>query len=96
MYAPRVFISMLGTLVVFAVATYFLTNSFWTTLIETAICAVLLQIGYFIGVLYLVWKERKAREALLNEAKAAAPIAEEKSVGGLPATSLKRSEPFNP
>lgn len=96
MYAPRVFISMLGTLVVFAIATYFLTNSLSTTLIETVICAVLLQIGYFLGVLYLVWKERKARDALLNEDKAVAPIAEDTSVGGLPAPSLKRSEPFNP
>ncbi|MGG6892840.1 MULTISPECIES: exopolysaccharide production repressor protein [Rhizobium] len=96
MYAPRVFISMLGTLVVFAIATYFLTNSLSTTLIETAICAVLLQIGYFLGVLYLVWKERKAQLALLNENKAAAPIAEDTSVGGMPAPGLKRSEPFNP
>ena len=45
MYAPRVFISMAGTLAVFAIATYFLTHSLSVTLIETAICAVLLQIG---------------------------------------------------
>lgn len=96
MYAPRVFISMLGTLVVFAIATYFLTNSLSTTLIETAICAVLLQIGYFLGVLYLVWKERKARDALLNEDKATMPIVEDTKVGGLPASNLNRSEPFNP
>ena len=96
MYAPRVFISMLGTLAVFAIATYFLTNSLSTTLIETAICAVLLQIGYFLGVLYLVWKERKARDALLNEAKVTMPVAEDAKVGGLPAPSLNRSEPFNP
>ncbi len=96
MYAPRVFISMLGTLVVFAIATYFLTNSLATTLIETAICAVLLQIGYFLGVLYLVWKERKARDALLNDDKAATPLAEDTNVGGIQAPSLKRSEPFNP
>ena len=96
MYAPRVFVSMLGTLVVFAIATYFLTNSLSTTLIETAICAVLLQIGYFLGVLYLVWKERKARVALLNEDKVAMPVGEDTKVGGLPAASLNRSEPFNP
>ncbi|MGV1757168.1 exopolysaccharide production repressor protein [Rhizobium sp. P44RR-XXIV] len=96
MYAPRVFVSMLGTLVVFAIATYFLTNSLSTTLIETAICAVLLQIGYFIGVLYLVWKERKALDAARSEDKATIPIGEDTKVGGLPAPSLNRSEPFNP
>lgn len=96
MYAPRVFISMLGTLVVFAIATYFLTNSLSTTLIETVICAVLLQIGYFLGVLYLVWKERKALDAAVNTDKAAMPITEDTKVGGLPAPSLNRSEPFNP
>lgn len=61
MYAPRVFISMAGTLAVFAIATYFLTHSLSITLIETLICAILLQIGYFAGVLFLVWKERNAR-----------------------------------
>ncbi|MFS8046203.1 exopolysaccharide production repressor protein [Rhizobium sp. BR 314] len=96
MYAPRVFISMLGTLAVFAIATYFLTNSLATTLIETAICAVLLQVGYFIGVLYLVWKERKARDASLSEDKASAPVGEDAKVTGIPASNLNRSEPFNP
>ncbi|NEI72646.1 exopolysaccharide production repressor exox [Rhizobium lusitanum] len=96
MYAPRVFISMLGTLVVFAIATYFLTNSLWTTLIETIICAVLLQIGYFLGVLYLVWKERKSRDALLSEEKIPVSGQEDTKVGGLAASNLKRSEPFNP
>ncbi len=96
MYSPRVFISMLGTLIVFAIATYFLTNSLWTTLIETIICAVLLQIGYFLGILYLVWKEGKSRLALLNEDKGPVPGQEEAKVGGLAASNLKQSEPFNP
>ncbi len=96
MYAPRVFISMLGTLVVFGIATYFLTNSLWTTLIETAACAVLLQVGYFLGVLYLVWKEEKASGAMSGEDKMPAPSPEDTKVGGLSAPSLKRSEPFNP
>ncbi len=96
MYSPRVFISMLGTLIVFAIATYFLTNSLWTTLIETIICAVLLQIGYFLGILYLVWKEGKSRLALLNEDKGPVPGQEEAKVGSLAASNLKQSEPFNP
>ena len=96
MYAPRVFISMVGALAVFAIATYFLTHSFSTTLIETVICAVLLQIGYFLGILFLVWKEQGARNALLNEDAAATPMRDDDKVAGLPASSLNRSEPFNP
>ncbi|MDK4719040.1 MULTISPECIES: exopolysaccharide production repressor protein [unclassified Rhizobium] len=96
MYAPRVFISMLGTLIVFATATYFLTNSLWTTFVETIICAVLLQTGYFLGVLYLVWKERRSRPAFLAEDKGLTPGPEDTKVGGLSTSNFKRSEPFNP
>ncbi|WP_454747748.1 exopolysaccharide production repressor protein [Ciceribacter selenitireducens] len=59
MYAPRVFASMLGALIVFAIATYVLTGSIGTTLWQTAVAAVLLQLGYFVGVLVLV--SRSAR-----------------------------------
>ncbi|MBB5574522.1 MULTISPECIES: exopolysaccharide production repressor protein [Rhizobium] len=96
MYAPRVFISMVGALAVFAIATYFLTQSLSTTLIETVICAVLLQIGYFIGILFLVWKERSARAALLNQDAAATSLRDGDKVTGLSASNLNRSEPFNP
>ncbi|MDL2406068.1 exopolysaccharide production repressor protein [Rhizobium calliandrae] len=95
MYAPRFFVSMVGALAVFAIATYFLTQSLSTTLIETVICAVLLQIGYFLGVLFLVWKEQRARNALLNEDAAAMAMRDDK-VTGLHASNLNRSEPFNP
>lgn len=60
MYAPRVFASMLGALIVFAVSIYLLTGSVGTTLWQTVVAAVLLQIGYFIGVLVLV--ARAARQ----------------------------------
>lgn len=63
MYAPRVFVSMLGALAVFAVATYWLSGSFSGTVLKTVICAVILQLGYFGGVLYLVWKESRSRVA---------------------------------
>ncbi|MDK4740198.1 exopolysaccharide production repressor protein [Rhizobium sp. LEGMi198b] len=96
MYAPRVFISMLGALAVFAIATYFLTHSFSTTLVETVICAVLLQIGYFIGILFLVWKERTARQALLRQNTAATSLRDDEKVTGLHASNLNRSERFNP
>ena len=57
MYAPRVFFSMIGALLAFAVATYFIHGSFYTAFIQTLICAVILQVGYFIGILVLVSRE---------------------------------------
>ncbi len=67
MYAPRVFICMTGTLVVFAVAAYFISGSAYTAFIHTLICAVLLQAGYFVGVLYLVHREKKLFDESLGE-----------------------------
>lgn len=66
MYAPRVFLSMLGALIVFAIATYVLTGSIGTALWQTVVSAVLLQVGYFVGVLILV--RRAARQKRLGEA----------------------------
>ncbi|HEV7322591.1 MAG TPA: exopolysaccharide production repressor protein [Ensifer sp.] len=77
MYGPRVFVSMVGALTVFAVVTYFLNGSLTPTLIQTAICAVLMQIGYFIAILFLVWK--KARESEKQAAEALRAAGEEKS-----------------
>jgi exopolysaccharide production repressor protein len=89
MYAPRVFVSMVGALVVFAIATYWLSGSLSGALIKTAICAVLLQAGYFGGVIYLVWKEAKQR----NGSKLAPTRTEEAEK--LHVTPFNSSEPFN-
>jgi exopolysaccharide production repressor protein len=89
MYAPRVFVSMLGALGVFAVATYFLSGSVSGTLIKTLICAILLQAGYFGGVLYLVWKESRSRN--VNQAAPSRSEEPEK----LHVTPFNGSEPFN-
>jgi len=62
MYAPRVFISMTVVLFVFALSAYFISGSVFTAFIHTLICAVILQAGYFIGILYLVRREKKLRE----------------------------------
>lgn len=59
MYAPRVFFSMIGALLIFAVATYFIQGSFYTAFIQTLICAVILQTGYFIAILVLVAREKR-------------------------------------
>lgn len=64
MLAPRVFVSMLGALAVFALGTYLLTGSVWTTAWQTLACAVLLQAGYFVTVLALVIKEGRDRRRM--------------------------------
>ncbi|PZM10594.1 exopolysaccharide production repressor protein [Rhizobium tubonense] len=97
MYAPRVFVSMVGTLAVFAIATYFLSHSLTTALVETVICAVLLQVGYFAGILFLVRKAEKARRSALTDSNVilgAAPTRNDDKVVGIPAGTLNRSEPF--
>ena len=60
MYAPRILVSMMGALIAFAIGTYLLTGSISTAIWQTAVSAVLLQLGYFVGVLVLV--HRTARE----------------------------------
>jgi exopolysaccharide production repressor protein len=72
MYAPRVLISMTIVLLVFAVSAYLISGSAYTAFINTLICAVIVQIGYFIGVLYLVSREKKLREQGLSTESAAA------------------------
>ncbi len=62
-YAPRFFLSMAIALVVFATITYIGTGSIVTTAIRTLICAVLIQVGYFLATLYLIWRAAKARKA---------------------------------
>ena len=62
MYAPRVFLSMIVVLVVFAGATFVLTGSLATAVLQTVLSAIILQVGYFIGVLYLVRREKKLRK----------------------------------
>lgn len=94
MYAPRVFASMIGALVAFAIATYFLTDSISRTLVETVVCAILLQIGYFLGVLYLSWREAKARRARASSGQPAGGARNEEQSVGLPTSNMNRSEPF--
>ena len=46
---------MLFALAAFAITTYFLTQSIWLTVLWTVLCAVIIQVGYFVGVLLMVW-----------------------------------------
>ena len=40
----------------FAISTYLLTASLWSTFVQTVICGILIQIGYFVAVMLLVWR----------------------------------------
>ncbi len=77
MFAPRVFVSMLGALGVFAIGTFLLTGSVWTTTWQTLVCAVLLQAGYFVTVLALVIKEGRDRRKMTQGQSAASASAGE-------------------
>jgi exopolysaccharide production repressor protein len=58
----RVFLSnLLGASLVFGLVSYLYTGSWKTTLIQTAICAILMQIGYFVSVVFLLHKSRVER-----------------------------------
>ncbi|KQS83049.1 MULTISPECIES: exopolysaccharide production repressor protein [unclassified Rhizobium] len=78
MFAPRVFVSIIGVLVVFAAVTFFLTGSAWTTAWQTVACAVLIQIGYFIGVMILVARTNRDRRNAARLQNAVASTAEDK------------------
>lgn len=54
MRLPRFVLGMLAALLAFGLVTYYLTGAFWTTLLQTIVCAVLVQAGYFIVILFLV------------------------------------------
>jgi exopolysaccharide production repressor protein len=73
---------LVGVLVAFAIVTFLVTHSLWTTLIQTAICGILIQIGYFAVVLFLVWRSEPKEGATVDRgedrAASKAPLAPEK------------------
>ena len=56
---PRFLMGMLGALAAFAIFTFAATQSLWTTVWQTLVCAVLIQIGYFGAVLMLVSRQKR-------------------------------------
>ncbi|WP_244598501.1 exopolysaccharide production repressor protein [Rhizobium tubonense] len=87
---------MIATLVFFAIVTYFITQSLSTTFLETALCAILLQTGYFAGVLFLIRNSEKGRREALSGASVATGVgpnhSDEKS-GSLPPATMNRTDP---
>jgi exopolysaccharide production repressor protein len=73
---------LIGALVVFAIVTYLMTHSLWTTFIHTVICGILIQIGYFAAILFLVRRAKPQEGAMADrdEGRAAskAPLTPEK------------------
>lgn len=93
MYGPRVFLSMIGALVVFAIGTYALTGSIGSTALQTLICAVLLQVGYFAGVLYLVAKASREKASAASTSETVKKDADAKAAQ---VSSLKTPGHSNP
>ena len=83
MYAPRVFASMSCVLLVFAGSVFWMTGSVSTALVATVVAAILLQVGYFLGVLYLVHREKLQRNAPHGEQ--VAPLGDRRGNDQLPA-----------
>jgi exopolysaccharide production repressor protein len=63
----------IGALVVFAVVTYVVTQSLWTTLINTVICAVVIQVGYFVAILAMIRRQPAPGKAPETTHKEPAP-----------------------
>ncbi|THF55206.1 exopolysaccharide production repressor protein [Ollibium composti] len=68
----------IGALVAFAIVTYVVTQSLWTTLIDTIICAVIIQAGYFLAVLAMIWWAPARGKASEPARKEPAPAAAKK------------------
>ena len=88
MNAPRVIVSMIAVLIVFAIGTYALNGSVSTTFWQTVLCAVLLQIGYFIGVLVLVSRVARQKRLALVRENIATPDADAMKSNATPVSRL--------
>lgn len=86
---------LIGVLVVFAIATYAITQSAWTTFINTLICAVIIQVGYFIAILFMVGRSKptaKGAEAVARNETVPATAKENPGEGEVaPLPGVRRS-----
>ncbi|WP_329605584.1 exopolysaccharide production repressor protein [Rhizobium alarense] len=87
-YAPRFLVSMAFALVAFAVVSYLSTGSVWTTVVWTLACAVLIQVGYFLALLVLVWKAARERQSETATAAEPRPV-DDRAAARLPVSRLK-------
>ena len=95
MGAPRVFAGMFVALIVFAVVTYYVTGSLFVTILETIAAAILLQLGYFFCVVFLIWRQSKHTVvASDSEGIIAADAKREENHPALPHPPFNQSGPF--
>ncbi|PAQ10886.1 exopolysaccharide production repressor protein [Mesorhizobium temperatum] len=52
-------------LLAFAISTYLLTASLWSTFVQTLICGILVQIGYFVAIMLLVRRRSVTKESMI-------------------------------
>lgn len=64
----------LVAIAIFAVVTYIMTQSVATTAINTLICAVLIQAGYAVGVLWMVARTKSPMQDQQDERSEATGI----------------------
>jgi exopolysaccharide production repressor protein len=86
---------LVGVLLIFAITTYLITGSAWTTFIDTVIVAVLVQVGYFAAVMFLVWRQSAAKSSeTAAQSEAAQGLAKDEKpageVGQLPGVPRSR------
>jgi len=94
MSAPRVFAGMFVTIIVFAIVTYSMSGSLVMTVLESIAAAILLQLGYFICVGFMVWKQAK-RAAKRGESEAiSAEGARDEKRAHLPGAPFNQSGPL--
>uniref|UniRef100_UPI003101A824 exopolysaccharide production repressor protein n=1 Tax=Neorhizobium sp. EC2-8 TaxID=3129230 RepID=UPI003101A824 len=61
MASPAAFVQIAIVSIVSGIVTYLYDRNFLLSLVYTSSCFLLLQIGYFAGIIYMVWSEHKRR-----------------------------------
>jgi exopolysaccharide production repressor protein len=90
---------LIGVLIVFAIANYAITQSLATTFFNTVLCAILIQLGYFAAILFMVWRSgarssepgRQAENASRSERPAAAAKDGKPATETAPLPGVRRS-----
>ena len=70
MYFPQFLVGMVATLLVILGWTFMSTGSLWTAIGWTFLAAVVLQVGYFVAVLWLVHGETRVTDERKADASA--------------------------
>lgn len=64
----RFLIGFIAVLLLFGIVTYVLSQNIWTTLVQTLICAFVIQLGYFLIIVAMV-KIRRRRSSSQSNAE---------------------------